>query len=95
MINPNQVKGVNHFKIFMEVKELAGEDLKRKYAERRMEEKHSKKFLEADKDFKKIQTAVRETINGEIKNIVFEKLEIKTTQIECVVTREKNHHNNY
>lgn len=89
LINPNQVKGVNHFKIFMEVKELAGEDLKRKYAERRMEEKHSKKFLEADKDFKKIQTAVRETINGEIKNIVFEKLEIKTTQIECVVTREK------
>ena len=89
LINPNQIEGVNHFKIFMEVKELAGEDYKLKYAEKRMREKHSEKFLKDDKEFEKIQKAARDVVTGRIKNIVFEKLEIKTTQIKCIITKEK------
>ena len=89
LINPNQIEGVDHFKIFMEVKELAGEDYKLKYAEKRMREKHSEKFLKDDKEFEKIQKAARDVVTGRIENIVFEKLEIKTTQIKCIITKEK------
>jgi len=47
----------------------------------------AKEFLEEDND-EKIREKHRE-INGEIKNIVFEKLNIKTTQIKCRVTEKK------
>ena len=88
LINPNQVEGASHFRIFMEVEELAGEDVKLKYEEKRWHEKHSEKFLKVSKEFEKVQAAAREIVNEEIKNIVFEKLGIKTTQILCDISSE-------
>lgn len=89
LINPNQVAGVSNFKIIVEAKEFAAEDHKRKAAEKRMREKHSKKFLDESKEYTKIEKLAREIVNGEIENIVFEKLVVKTTRISCFVTKEK------
>ena len=96
LIHPNQISGVKNFKIIMDVKEFGGGDYKLKYARKKIDEKYSGKTLKNNKVFekdtkelKKIEKEFIEIINGEIKNIVFEKLGIKTTQIHCIIKEDK------
>ena len=54
-----------------------------------MREKFSEKQLQTSKEYAKHEKKVRDIVNGEIKNIVFEKLQIKTTKISCFVKEDK------
>ncbi len=89
LINPNQISAENKFKIFVEAKEFSGEDYKRKFAKKKMEDIHSEKFLESSKEYEKNEKRAHEIVNGYVDNIVFEKLGIKTTQLSCYISEEK------
>lgn len=92
LINPNQKVGVSNFKIFVDAEEFLDEDKERKKDAKEISKTHSEKLLtnpKYKKRYNKIQQDFREIINGEIENIVFEKLQIKTTQINCKINEDK------
>lgn len=74
LINPNQENDSQNFKIIIDAPDELKEDEKIK-----TEIRESKN---GDKSFK-----LREIVNGEVKNFLFETLALKTTQIEIEITR--------
>jgi len=88
LLNPEKTSGEG-FKIVVEAEEFLDEDKETIANEKKMTKEHTEEFLSKSKEYKKIVKKMREVVNGEIKNIVFEKLNIKTTQIICKVQAEK------
>jgi len=88
LLNPEKTSGEG-FKIAIEAEEFLDEDKETIATEKKMAKEHTEEFLSDSKEYKKIIKKMREVVNGEIKNVVFEKLKINATQIICEVQAEK------
>ncbi|KGL58944.1 sensor histidine kinase [Polaribacter sp. Hel1_85] len=77
LINPSAIKDDDSFKIFLSVEDEAKNDEKQK-------EKNKKKFDKGD--LEKSEINYFKIINGEIKNPIFETLQLKTSYIESDIS---------
>lgn len=80
LINPSTIQDEDSFKIFLSVEEEREGDLKQKKKNNKLVEKG--KLDKSEVDYFKI-------INGEIKNPIFETLQLKTSYIESDVQKDK------
>lgn len=90
LINPTQIPGgQNEFKITVDAKEFLDEDEEYRKIRNIIKKIGLDAYFAQDKNNKKLEKKSHEIVNGEIKNIVFEKLKIETTQINCYVEEDK------